>query len=552
MGMTSMPEITVLDNGNKIWENRFDSFYATVYVPVNGLPDDIINYGFKMPYLLVLPEQKLNKQEAAEYADKNGFTQIAAAYGGSVVFIYPACEGGWDNADTDMYRELIANSKLNQYYRDGAATPIDRFTGKPAGLFIRGAIFRVYLYGYGASADYIARSCLTTVNGEYLWGPGEITPAVCSLERMRAKLPEEGLRRDIPIISIGNGTELNAAIKESFEHVLIKDTAEVEKDFYAFTRKYRRWCGNLEIEPDLDELGMVCEPVIEELTMSGDNLGDDSPAHRDGYENMKNIEETAGNELTHRVGALAFYNRGLFDKGPAPLLLAFHGGGDSAMYISYISGWYEVAHKHNFLLVALENHLNSTATEMIELIDRLAEKYNIDRSRIYGSGFSMGGCKSWDLCQEYPEVFAGLAPMDATFEVGLNSYGRPAPKPINRTTAVPIFYSGGEITPLPELPFQAEKCWDRMRYVFEINRLTTPYNVRFEDRENWADKIWGISGDRVERIYDTSRDSWLTLNYFDSEDGVCRTVFTSVSGQGHECRHHTCEQAWQFLSQFTR
>ena len=50
------------------------------------------------------------------------------------------------------------------------------------------------------------------------------------------------------------------------------------------------------------------------------------------------------------------------------MLLAFHGGGDSAFYISYISGWAEIAHKHNFLLVAVEHHLNSTATEMVELV----------------------------------------------------------------------------------------------------------------------------------------------------------------------------------------
>ena len=35
-----------------------------------------------------------------------------------------------------------------------------------------------------------------------------------------------------------------------------------------------------------------------------------------------------------------------------------------------------------------------------------------------------------------------------------------------------------------------------------------------------------------------------------SEDGVCRTALASVSGQVHECRQHTNENAWKFLSQF--
>ncbi len=208
--------------------------------------------------------------------------------------------------------------------------------------------------------------------------------------------------------------------------------------------------------------------------------------------------------------------------------------------------------RHGFLMVAVENHLNSTATETMELIEVLKKRYPIDSARIYATGFSMGGCKSWDLYQEYPEVFAGLAPMDATFEVGLNVYGKPAPGDINRTVPVPLFYAGGEETPLPELPFQAEKCLDRMKYVFEVNQVTKPYDVRFEDRDRWENPIWGIDGDRTDRMFDPSRNSTLTVQFFKSRDGVVRTAFASVSGQGHECREHTCEEAWRFLSGFTR
>jgi hypothetical protein len=33
---------------------------------------------------------------------------------------------------------------------------------------------------------------------------------------------------------------------------------------------------------------------------------------------------------------------------------------------------------------------------------------------------------------------------------------------------------------------------------------------------------------------------------------LVRTAFAGVSGQGHECREHTCEHAWRFMSRFTR
>ena len=68
-----------------------------------------------------------------------------------------------------------------------------------------------------------------------------------------------------------------------------------------------------------------------------------------------------------------------------------------------------------------------------------------------------------------------------------------------------------------------------------------------------SDKLtWGLSGDRTEKVYDPSRGSTLTIQYYDSEDGVCRTAFASVSGQVHECRKHSIENAWKFISRFTR
>ena len=187
--------------------------------------------------------------------------------------------------------------------------------------------------------------------------------------------------------------------------------------------------------------------------------------------------------------------------------------------------------------------------EVMELIEHLKERYPVDDRRIYATGFSMGGCKTWDLFQEYPETFAALAPMDATFEVGLNQYGEAAPA-VNRTHPVPVFYAAGEQTPLPEMPCQAEQCMDRAQYVFDVNRIRKPYGLKFEVRDSWPEKFWGVPGDRVEKVNDPSRGAVLTLHYYDSTDGVCRTVFGGVDNQGHECREHTCGEAWRFMQQF--
>ena len=561
--MNEMPKVTGVAGG-ACWEHTFERFSALCYVPENDKDDKLLNYGFVAPYLLVFSEKKYSFEEAVSFAKEKGFESLAKDFATSVVFIYPTSANGWKDADPKIFDEILENSRINQYYEDGVAKCWNRFTHKLEEYHIRGALFRTNLFGYGESADFIAKNYLKHFKGQGLWFKDADSAAVtCILEKLSVIPDVEA--DDIPVISVGNSDEINAVLKEKVKYLLIKDVADVKADFYAFSRKFRRMLGQLELDPDLEAEGMVIKPGSETLKTSKDNAGDD-----------KGTEE-------HRVGYFAFYNKGIFDKGPAPLLLAFHGGGDSAFYISYISGWANIAHRHNFLLVAIEHHLNSTATEMTDLIERLKKKYNIDTTRIYCSGFSMGGCKSWDFIAEHPSYLAAAAPMDATFEVGVNVFGQPSPYEFNSTVPVPCFYAGGEITPLPELPFQAQKCLDRIKYILELNGAAVPcenpettaaegiadilksgissklasgitrkYDVKLENKDNWENKIWGINGDETVKSFDEARQATLTIELFKNGEGKCYNALGSISGQGHECREHTCENAWRFMSNFRR
>ena len=531
MAMMERPEVKIFDDGGKYWEHDYEKFYLKCYVPKTDIDGQVNNYGFRAPLLLVFEETRKTMEEAVAFASESGLADIASKVDSSVLFIYPTCEGGWKNADEDLYASVIAETKMNPSYKDGIVEIMDFFTREFKGYFIRGAIFRADIYSYGASADYVATHLLKKLDGEYLWGPGEITPAMCSMENLSV-IPQVE-RKDIGILSVNNSKEINEAFKDC-ENLFIKDSADYKADFAAFVRKFKMWCGNMEIEPDFSALDMTEEDGYTLVSTSPDNRG-----------RFKDTKE-------HKVGYFAYYNNGIFDKGPVPLLMGFHGGGDSSMFLTFVSGWWEVAHKYGFLYVAIENHQDVTATEAIQVIEDLKKKYNIDVHRIYASGFSMGSGKTWDMYQEYPEVFAGVAPGCALFPVRNNMFGKSIEDGINTDVPVPLFYSGGEKSHLPELPFQAESGIERIQYAADVNKLKKKFDISYADKDNWEDPIWGIKGDRVEKIHDDSRDSTLTINYYDSEDGVCRTAFASIDNQVHEFRHHTCEQAWKFISQFTR
>ena len=557
--MEKMPEITRGADGAAFWKNTYDSFEATVYVPKSDLPGDILNYGFIAPYLLVFAEKHFDFDQAADFAKEKGLDKLAASYDSSVVFIWP--KGGvdgkgdgsdWASASPDILSEIISNSKIHQYHKDGVVIANNVFRHSIDGYFIRGAIFRCTLLGFGSGADYIAKNCLRHFEGDGLWGRSDLAPATCVFTGLSV-MPDIQAE-DIPVISYGNSDQVNAEFEKKCKHfrkgsdfgdfALRQAQGPGGDDYDSFAKQFRRMNGPLQIDPDLEKEGLVRDTGIAEVKTAPDNCGDDKGT------------------TTHKIGYFAFYNKDIFEKaekeGSAslPLVLGFHGGGDSCFFFSIMAGWAKIAHRHNFLLVTIENHLNSTATEMVELVEILKKKYRIDPSRIYATGFSMGGCKTWDLIQEYPELLAAAAPMDATFDVGCNIYGNKVEKEINTSVPVPVFYAGGEITPLPELPFQAQKCLDRMLYTLKLNKAKAASRyeteVHLDNKDNWENKIWGINGDEVEKLYDESRDATLTMQKFKSEDGRILSIFASISGQGHDCREHTCENAWKFMSQFYR
>ncbi|MCR4793176.1 MAG: hypothetical protein K5871_10515 [Lachnospiraceae bacterium] len=533
MAMKERPEVKTLDDGSKYWEHEYESFFLKTYVPVNDLDGQVNNYGFKAPLLLVFEEKSQTAEEAVSFARKTGLEEIAASYDASVLFVYPTCEGGWKNTGAGLYADVIAEVRMDTEYSDGIDSWNDFFAREFKGYFIRGAKFRADIYSYGESADYVAKNLLKTQQGIFLWGPGEITPAVCSMEGL--SVTPDVQRKDIAVISVGNSDEINKAF-EGCEHLLVKDFADYRDDFLSFVRRYKMWCGVQQEEAIFEEIGMIAEPGSVSVKTSSNNFG----KYKDQSE--------------HTVGYFAYYNEGIFDKGAVPLLVGCHGGGDSSMYLTYVSGFWQVAHDHDILYVALEDHLNITPTEIIDVIEHLKGKYSIDEKRIYIGGFSMGSGKTQDMFQEYPEYFAGLCPCSALFPVKDNMFSHPLGE-INNSVPVPLFYSGGEKSPLPELPSQADSCLDRFKYLAAVNGLKKLKEIealKFDEKDSWADPFWGVPGDRTEKLYDESRDSYLTVNYYDSEDGVCRTAFASVSGQQHECRHHSIETAWDFVSKFSR
>lgn len=101
-----------------------------------------------------------------------------------------------------------------------------------------------------------------------------------------------------------------------------------------------------------------------------------------------------------------------------PVILFLHGAGERGNDL-------EIVKKHGppkvvmrqkdfpFIVVCPQCPIEQrwSSEMLINLLDDIVTRYDVDKERIYLTGLSMGGYGTWKLACEYPEYFAAIAPI---------------------------------------------------------------------------------------------------------------------------------------------
>lgn len=130
-------------------------------------------------------------------------------------------------------------------------------------------------------------------------------------------------------------------------------------------------------------------------------------------------------------------------KKPIPLVLAFHGTGGDGKAMEEQTGFNQLAEQAGFIAVypdGIGKHWDARRSTKPEttndvefvsaLIDDLGKRYNIDRSRIYATGFSNGGMFTHRLACELGDKITAVAIVSATMPENLSRTCKPT-KPIS-------------------------------------------------------------------------------------------------------------------------
>ena len=104
---------------------------------------------------------------------------------------------------------------------------------------------------------------------------------------------------------------------------------------------------------------------------------------------------------------------------PTPLVVALHGmGGDeNSMFSGYDGVLEPAAQKHGFIVVCPKGrqpasmYRGSAEQDVMDVIVEVRRDYDIDASRIYLMGHSMGGYGTWSVAMDHPDLFAAIGPI---------------------------------------------------------------------------------------------------------------------------------------------
>ena len=234
-------------------------------------------------------------------------------------------------------------------------------------------------------------------------------------------------------------------------------------------------------------------------------------------------------------------------EGKLPLLFVLHGGATSAKYCAEQTLWHELGQKYGFLTVypqacvnsvwnpGLDTRLPSDEDYLLALYRDLCRRYPVDETRVYCTGFSMGGLMTHVMGMLHPEIFAAVAPFSGLlFDEYWKGEEEGLPYLLTRRLL-------DQTAPVPLIQFHGTQdgTWrggelDRLQdYWAKRNGVEAPFQKETPPRTEGADGRF--------HVYSSA-----------NSEGVPMYVFVSVQGLPHGVDLRQPYMAWRYLRIFSR
>ena len=513
-----------------------------------------------------------DKAEAKAYLDDMGLCAIVDEAYGSVVLVTPIDpEQGFGDADQYAYYQLqSAQTNIggrgsegsyadNAYYGgltyryvigiDGGATFINNYVssnldyvGRIAGLLlVNGTMERIRKVAsevpvYMVNPTDVAVEKYKAANGTDAWGhDGDV---------------DVYYNQNLPLrkvaVSYTEDVDLSALVPQVYDDLFVKvmRNAVLRNGLYTASTPFRSYNFN-DAPYSIAERNAFYTGETEGHVFVTEHhedrfasIADDNGAYIDVWYELLPAEALDGSIADHSM----------------PLILFNHGGGDDPMqYLDEIGGLAIAEHERVAIVAPYHSGVGNLPVALPALVRYMLDTYPaLDPSRVYVTGYSMGGRASVaSLCGD-ASLFAAAVPQGAVFFPGTEEYGDQYADidiPILCCTSTYDFHVDADARKLQWSNYYGiDRIW--FDYLTLIN-LFLGYNELPETEYNFdAYPYSGFKGDSYRRTVVNGEYGCHTW-YFEKE-GVPMVGLSIIEDLPHGLYQEYAKIAWDFMKHYSR
>lgn len=228
-----------------------------------------------------------------------------------------------------------------------------------------------------------------------------------------------------------------------------------------------------------------------------------------------------------------------------PVVFNFHGYGVTIM-LAETYGYAELGGTKDFITVC------PTDSAMVpEIMEVLRAEYPIDETRVYATGFSMGGLATINSVLQYPEIFAGAAPTGASLSGFRGQIGTDEQWANIANYGMPICNFCGSADYIRQYPLNANTAISYQKWL-DINGIDFDAIIDGYDYASSTDYLEHNVHASFMSSYTKPYQSDFYFGQYQNQDGVTVVQVVLMDRAPHVTNGSIAEIGWEFMSHWSR
>lgn len=488
-----------------------------------------------------------SEEDANKLIADLGLLENVREWAGEVYVISPLSGEVYDDKDKEAFIDLVggAINNVKVIGIDDGATFVNNYISQScyfiAGMMIYGGQMDDGLEKNDVVPVYASNTCDVAV--EFYQN---INDATKKSEKDNYVLYENEDKPLQKVVVASKEETLKEAFNNAWESVLSRNYRQHNDiaEFYMLSARSAT-----------ENYDLIEAPIFEELGITYNQEIDQNITGMDGkYTWFEYVPNTVASSKENTV----------------PLVVSLHGNQNDPRLQGDSTGWPELAAKENFIVVSpewQEKEVNFFKCDglggdgVMNLVEDLKVKYpQIDPSRIYVTGLSIGGAESFLLGMKYSNIFAGVGVVS-----GVNVFANEVIEIANNYTAgeIPLLYLCGDHDFFQMIPVDGSseygtaflfgnQVWDEDENVHIFSSLQAYQKVNgleVSEMDMSANEYYGIALD--DQKWTTLGDKEMYTGTLSNENGVVMEL-AAIKDLAHWNYKPEAEYMWNFFKRYSR